>query len=176
MLRRKVVRAPDGTVWTIRRRWIRRPGWRGRSWPWRRKRESDPDRGGRWDLLDLFNFNFDFGDDIAAGILIVLLVAAFVVFMIFFGWPLLLFLFESLLIIPITFVAGIVGRVLFRRPWAIEATAVQATEETEVAWSVAGWRASSRAADQMAAAIRATGDVADDPPLVTPRAHRKSRR
>jgi hypothetical protein len=164
----RTVTAPDGTIWTIRRHWAPKPRWRGRSRPWRPREERDPRRS--WgNFLDFPNF--DFGDDLAGSILVIVGLILLVVFMIFIGWPLLLFLFETLLIIPITFVAGVAGRVLFRRPWTIEATGPRRVE-----WKVVGWRASSRAADRMEKSIAATGGVADEPPDETPRAHRKAAR
>ena len=170
MIRSRSVKAPDGTVWRIRRRWAQRPRWRGRSWPWRRNDEVDG--RGFWSRFLDFNFPWaDFGDDLIGSILVIVGVIVLVVFMIFLGWPLLLFLFESLLIIPITFVAGIAGRVLFRRPWTIEATGPRLVE-----WKVVGWRASSRAADRMERAIVATGVVPDRLPDETPQAHRKAAR
>jgi len=175
MIRSRTVHGPGPTTWTVRRRWASRPRWRGRLRFGRRRFETIEERHASlraeakrerdsrwWDFLDV---PLDFGDDFFAGILIILAVAAFIVFMIFVGWPLLAFLFESLLILPVTFVIGVVARVLFRRPWTIEATTeAWRGEPKRIEWHIAGWRASSEAADRMTAAIRATGGVGDTPP------------
>lgn len=168
MIRSRTVRAPDGTAWTIRRRWAPRPRWRGR----RRERTRDPnaERRGRWlDWLPDIP-NIDFGDELAAGLLIVLGLVIFVVFMIFIGWPLLLFLLETLLIIPVTFVIGVIGRVLFRRPWTLEASGGPGRR---VEWNVVGWRASSQAAERMGWIIAAGNTLPAEAPVLTPRAHRR---
>lgn len=154
MIRSRSVRASDGTAWWIRRRWAPKPRWRG---PFGRH------------LFD--GFDLPFGIDLE-GIGVVIAIALFVVFMIFLGGPLLVFLVETLLIIPVVLVTGILGRVLFRRPWTIEAT----DHRRRVEWKVVGWNASSRAADRMEKAIAATGGVPDAPPDDTPRAHRRAAR
>jgi hypothetical protein len=114
-----------------------------------------------------------FADDgFGAALLAIIALAAFVVFMIFVGGPLLVFLVETLLIIPIAVVAGVLVRMLFRRPWTIEAT----DGSRRVEWKVVGWGASSRAAHRMASEIATGGSPESVPPLDTPRAHRRHAR
>lgn len=100
-----------------------------------------------WDFID---FPFDFGDDFLAGIVVVLAIAAFVVFMIFLGWPLLLLLIETLWGIA-ALVLGALARVLFRRPWSL----VAETEGDKRVWHVRTWRAAKRAERIVLSAVRA---------------------
>jgi hypothetical protein len=53
-------------------------------------------------------------------------------------------------------VAGVVGRVLFRRPWTVDAVDPSGAR---LAWSVVGWRASGGARRFIAERIAATGAV-----------------
>jgi hypothetical protein len=93
--------------------------------------------------------------DIAEGIVVVLVVVALVLFLIFVGIPLLIALGELLLIVVLA-VAGVVGRVLFRRPWTVDAIDPAGTRH---AWSIVGWRASRDARRFIADRIAATGSV-----------------
>jgi hypothetical protein len=169
MIRAKRVRAPDGTVWTIRRRWAPRPRWRRlvRLPKW--TRQASPPKRDRFRWLDALELL-----DLAELAFWLIVIAVVLSFMIFVGIPLIVFLFESLLIVPVGLVAGVIGRVLFRRPWTIEAVRT-ASGERRIAWNVVGWRASSVAADRMASAIRGLGEVASQPGrgYAAPRAHRR---
>jgi hypothetical protein len=113
--------------------------------------------------------------DSVAAVLIVLGLILIVLFMIFVGVPLLIFLIESLLIIPIAVVAGVFGRVFLGRPWTLEAEN-GGPSPRRVVWNVVGWGASERAAAQMAGMIKATGGVPEEPVFGRPRARRRSRR
>jgi hypothetical protein len=67
-----------------------------------------------------------------------------------FGWvllPLLLLALDALVVVLLVVVA-IVGRVVFRRPWRVEA--VQAETGERVTADVVGWRAALRRRDEMA--------------------------
>ena len=66
------------------------------------------------------------------GVVVVVLVAYFVVI------PLLFAVIDALVLVVLV-AAAIVGRVLFRRPWRVEARAADDTVHT---WEVVGWRAS----------------------------------
>lgn len=114
-----------------------------------------------------------FADDgFGPALLAIVALAAFVVFMIFVGGPLLVLLVETLLIVPIVVIVGVLVRIMFRRPWTIEAT----DGSRRVEWKVVGWGASSRAADRMASEIAATGAPERVPSLDSPRAHRRHTR
>jgi hypothetical protein len=121
------------------------------------------------DFLDVVDFDLE-------GILIAIALAAFAALMVFVGVPLLIFLFETLLIIPVIVVAGVLGRVFFRRPWTLEATADPALDwPHRIEWKVVGWGASSRTAAAMAGIIRSTGALPSQPPasIAAPRPHRR---
>jgi hypothetical protein len=47
---------------------------------------------------------------------------------------------------------GIVGRLLFRRPWTIEAVG---SDDTRLTWHAVGWRASAARRDEIATALAA---------------------
>jgi hypothetical protein len=53
-------------------------------------------------------------------------------------------------------VVGVVGRVLFRRPWTVDAIDPAGTR---VAWSIVGWRSSRDTRRFIADRILATGSV-----------------
>lgn len=179
MIRSKTVTASDGNRWTIRRRWAPRPRWRGPVRLWGRRRDGKKKSEAPTTLVDWLEFPFRIladglslaDDGIGAAILVVILFAAFVVFMIFVGVPLLVFLFETLLIIPVLLVVTALVRVLFRRPWTIEGTDGARRFE----WKIVGWRASTGAADRMASQITAHG-LPDIEPPGAPRAHRRHAR
>lgn len=120
-------------------------------------------------------FDLSGGIDSIGALFISIGLILFVVFMIFIGVPLLIFLVESLLIIPVVLVVGVVGRVLFGRPWTLEASRIRPPGDV-VRWNVVGWGASERAAYQMAGMIRATGGVPAGPAPAGPRARRRTRR
>src|SRR3954468_3754746 len=134
MLRRKVT-SPDGRVWKLGRHWM----------PRRR-------RIGRVDLGDLGGVP-DFGgggiglDDlgIVGAIIGAILLAVAVVLLALVLFNVVAIAIE-LMIVIVLFLAGIVGRVVFRRPWTVFA----ATKNVSVTRNVVGWRASRRALDEMA--------------------------
>jgi hypothetical protein len=64
------------------------------------------------------------------------------------GVPLLLAVVDLIVIVLLT-VLAISARVLFRRPWIVEAT----SPTTRATWRVVGWRASGRAVDDAAEAL-----------------------
>jgi hypothetical protein len=135
MLRRKVT-SPDGRVWKLGRRWM----------PRRRKIK-------KVDLSDVGLPDFDGGflDDlgvvgaIIAAILLVIL-AVFVALLLFNVIALTI----ELLLVLVLFVGGLVGRVVFRRPWTIYAQ----TKTASITRGVVGWRASRRELDDLAARVR----------------------
>lgn len=93
--------------------------------------------------------------DIGESIAVFIVVVAVIVFLIFIGVPFLIALGELLLILLLA-VAGVVGRVFFRRPWTVDAVGPDREHTT---WSVVGWRASGAARDFVAEQIRLGGSV-----------------
>jgi hypothetical protein len=121
----------------VRRRWLtfRRPRWRGD------RREHD---GHGWDALDFFD-PFDGPGLIVGLVVLVVLGLVFGVFVL----PLLLFLGELLLLIPLALL-GVVGRLLLRRPWTVQASC----GSTVVRTHVSGWAASRHEMSRLAGEIR----------------------
>ena len=146
MFRRKV-KAPDGRKWTL-----------GRHWLPRRK---------RFKKIDLRDANPDVGfpdiggDDLGIfGVIIAaiagLIVAAFVVLLFFNVFALAL---ELLLVIVIA-LAGIIGRVVFRRPWIVFAKSGDANHQ----WPVVGYFNSRRHIQEIAGQL-ALGTQLEPAPL-----------
>ena len=121
MFRRKVT-GPDGRRWTLGRHWLPRR---------RRFKKADisdvgPDAG----FLDFG------GDDLGIfGIIIAviagLFLAAFVVLLVFNVFALAL----ELLILIVVALAGVIGRVVFRRPWMVFAR----SGDEQLVWPVVGY-------------------------------------
>src|SRR3954470_17553896 len=133
MLRRKVT-SPDGRTWTLGRRWM----------PARRKLGrvdigdiGIPDVSGGLDDLGIV------GTIIAA---ILLAHAGVVIALVLFN---VLAIAIEFLIVLVALVAGVVGRVVFRRPWTVFARWGAAGHYRPVA----GWPAGRRALDEMAARL-----------------------
>lgn len=80
---------------------------------------------------------------------------AVLVFMIFVGGPLLLFLFEQVLLLLLA-IAGALVRSLFRRPWAVEAMPAGDGAAGRT-YDVVGLRAAWRARDAIARTIERSG-------------------
>lgn len=136
------VTAPDGTTWTVGRRWLELPGWRHRG---RRGRD-----GG--DLTYIPDLGVD--DLGVVGVVLALLVLFFVIL----NGVALLIGFAALVVA----VLGVAARVLFGRPWLVEARST----EGALAWRVRGMRDSRRAVRLVARAL-ATGDREYAPPRST---------
>lgn len=116
---------PDGLEWRVSRRWSEgRP-----SWTLRRPRELASES-----LSGLGVPDFP-GVDSAEGLLLVVLAMVLVLLLV----PILFFGVE-LVAVGAVLAAGVVGRVVLRQPWTIEATAVGTERRLE--WQVRGWRKS----------------------------------
>jgi hypothetical protein len=145
MFRRKV-QAPDGEKWTLGRRWLPRRRRLGRA----RMR----DRGdGSW---------LDFGgaDDLGAvGVIIAVIVAVIVtVFLALLLFNVVAIAIELLLVILIA-LAGVIGRVVFRRPWIVTAS----SGGTRLEWPVVGYFNSRAKIEEIA------GQIASGARLEAPR-------
>ena len=142
------VLAPDGRRWVVRRRWAPRTSKRalaGRFGGRRRRGSSDSHW---WDLLDVANI---FGDSPLTGLIVVAIFIVAVLFVIYGVAPLALALLDAVIWL-VLLIAGVVGRVLFRRPWTVEAVADDGAmiEQTAV-----GLSASRRCQQQLAEGVRA---------------------
>lgn len=160
------VTAVDQTRWTVRVVW--EPRWRvlaRRFGGWRDKRRkneidivdgadalgqigSSAGRGGGGGGGD-----FDLGDALWV---IGLILIVFVVAAVFFWWillPLLLLVIDLLAVVLLLIVAT-VGRVLFRRPWTVEAKSASGRIVRE---EVVGWRAALRRRDEIGLELSQTG-------------------
>jgi hypothetical protein len=149
MRRRKLVTAPDGGHWSVRRRWLDRPfpSLRKRFRAGRRENLEDNVIGG---LLNV--------DDISEG-WASLAVAAAVLLIVFVALPL---LGVALELIALIFVlcSGVVGRVIFGRPWTVEAVECGGRNRS-VSFPVKGWRRAGEAATGLAREVAAGGRPED---------------
>jgi hypothetical protein len=121
------VRSPDGRQWRIGRRWLpRRP---------RLGRVDTPDLGGA-DLPD-----FDLGDDLGVlatiGLAIIGVIVAVFLALVLFN---VIAIAIELTLVIVLLVAGLVGRVVFRRPWQV----VARSGDESHSWRVVGWLRSRR--------------------------------
>jgi hypothetical protein len=91
-------------------------------------------------------------DDSIVATLVAAVAVALVVFVL---WPLLGIAFELVLLF-LLLTSGIVGRVLLRRPWIVEAANLDHPERS-TAFGVKGWRRSGEAIEELARAIPAAG-------------------
>ena len=131
MFRRKV-RAPDGQTWTLGRRWL----------PRRR-------RLGRARVRDIGDGSLpDFGADDLGAIAVVIaaviavVVAVFLALMLFNVFAIAI----ELLLLVLVALAGVIGRVVFRRPWIVTAKA----GSTRLEWPVVGYFNSRRRIEEIA--------------------------
>jgi hypothetical protein len=118
------VRGPDGQQWRIGRRWLpRRP---------RLGRVNTPD----FDLPDI-----DLGDDtgIFATIVIAIVGVVVAIFLALVLFNVIAIAIELTLVI-VLLVGGVIGRVVFRRPWQV----VARSGARSFSWRVVGWLRSRR--------------------------------
>jgi hypothetical protein len=143
------VTSPDGERWQVRRRWLDRPlpDLRRR---FRQYREEAKDSDGS---LDAF-WVIDVADSLWVGIAL----AVVVILIVFLLLPLIGVALELILLLALLG-SGIVGRVVLRRPWTVEAANL-GDEMQSAAYAVKGWRRSGRAVDEIATAIQAAGPPA----------------
>lgn len=148
------VRDPHGRQWKVSVRmlpWSLQ--WRG---PLRRSKErpseeSDGEvRAGRWyDWLD-FSESLSFLDDSLGGFVMVIFGIVAVVIAILFVLPAFIFLAE-VLIVALLVVGAIAIRVLFRRPWLVDAVA---DDGTRWSWKVVGYNRSRAVVDELAGLLQ----------------------
>lgn len=165
---RERVAAPDGTSWTVGRKWLPRPPRSVRKvidWLLEpRNSASVPDaprlesRGSDWGgSVDGIGTLLEGGAEGGpAGCLVALLLGLAAVVLIWVVVPVLVFALDLLLVLLIA-AAAVAGRVLFRRPW----TVVARSDARDYEWAVVGWKASGRAIHVIEQAIR-RGTSLDD--------------
>lgn len=138
---------PQSRQWTVRRKWVHRKlRWRGP-----KRTDLDFTRG-----VDLTGFA-DVGDDlpIIGVILTVIALVLIAIVAVMFIIPAVIFLAELLIVVAIVG-AGLAARVLFGRPWTIEAHRDGTDDIYE--WKVNGWRASGDLVRSVADQLRVTGE------------------
>ena len=122
--------------------------WIGRRAP-RLRRIGGGSDDSAWELAHWVPF--DVGD--LADLEAIMLAIIMITLIVFVVVPLLLFGIE-LIILGLVVAAGIIGRVLLRRPWLIRASSLGPPRQ-EMAWKVSGWRRSTDAIDEIASAFAA---------------------
>ena len=147
MGRGQVISSPDGARWRVRRRWLDRPlpslrrRWRKRKEERESEADSAVDIGAGFDLLD--------------GTMIGIAIVGVVLLVVFVLMPLIGIALE-LIVLAVLFGSSLVGRVLFRRPWTVEARNLDEPERS-VAYAVKGYRRAGDAVTELASAIGAAG-------------------
>jgi hypothetical protein len=138
------VTAPDGREWKVGRQWlparvrIRRDGGDG---------YGDGAGGDGDGILDTMGDFFGI-DDAGAGILVGFAVLALTALLFAVVFPVIALSLELIILLAL-FMAGIVGRVVFRRPWHVLAR----TDGVRYRWPVRGWRASGERVQAVADAL-----------------------
>ena len=121
-------------MWSVRRRWL--PHREGKGVVQRFRKHSKPDAADFFDLPDLGG---------GAGLVVALVIGVGLVLLLVFGWPVLL-LGVDLVWLLLVGVLGVIGRIVLRRPWRVEA--VSQTERRS--WFVKGYRAAGQERDDIA--------------------------
>jgi hypothetical protein len=134
--------SPDGDQWQVRRRWLDRPVPRIRRSLGKVNDEVALESG-----LEASSV----GDSIPLAVGIAVAVALLV----FILLPLIGVALEIVLLLMLLS-SGIVGRVLLRRPWTIEAINLVHPQRS-AAFAVKGWQRSTRAIDELVKTIPASG-------------------
>jgi hypothetical protein len=140
-----IATSPDGDRWQVRRRWLNRPVPKIR----RSLRRTNDDLALESGLEVLSVPDFTDSIPLAIG------VAIAVALLVFLLLPLFGVALEIAVLIALLS-SGIVGRVLLRRPWTIEAVNLDRPERS-AAFAVKGWRRSRRAIDELATTIPVSG-------------------
>ena len=147
MARGRTVTSPDGDRWRVRRRWMDRPLPSLRERFRKNKEGREPEADSAMDL--------GLGFDLLSGTMTGTVIIGVVLLLVFVLMPLIGIALE-LLVLALLFGSSLVGRILFRRPWTVEAVKVGDPQE-RVAFAVKGWRQSSQALSELRTAIQAAG-------------------
>lgn len=130
----------------MRRRWLPRLG---RDTVWGRFRRRV--RGTMRRTGDAANADPGCAPDLGEGIGVALLVIVAVTLLVFVGLPVIVAIVD-LVVLLLLLLGGVVARVLFRRPWIVEASA---DDGTRLTWRVVGWRASGERCAEMGRSLEA---------------------
>jgi pilus assembly protein TadC len=135
----RTVTTPAGETWRVRRLWV--PRMRGETlWSRLRRRIRRARRVGEWsDVGEGCVFDVD-------DLIILVALAVVILLLVFLVVPLLLVLLDVLVLL-LLLVLGLGARIVFRRPWVVEATGSGPYRHT---WRVVGWRASGEKVDEIA--------------------------
>lgn len=137
------VQSPDGRVWRVRRRWVPKPPRLRERLSYRRKADT---------LGDLISMpDVGFLDDFIGAIVVTVVFIAIVVILATIIFPFIAFTLE-LVVFAVLFTAGAIGRLVFGRPWRIEAKTIGAPYRTREI-QAKGLRGSREAIDELAAEI-----------------------
>lgn len=141
------VRSPDGRRWKVRRRWVPRLGTERVLAKIRHQVPTDERNGsgGGGDARSWMPFAEI--DVVAIALLVVVLVLVALVVVL----PL-VFALVDLAILVVLAVVGIVGKVVFRRPWVVEAVTDRGKRHE---WRVVGWRRSGERCREIAQSLEA---------------------
>ncbi len=141
----EIVRAPDGSRWRVRRRWLERP-----APDLKRHFEGVDEAAAKGATEGALNSVAD--NPLAAIVGGVLLFLVLIVLLPLLG--------VALEIVALIFVlcSGLAGRLLLGKPWWVEAVPLGGDVEERGVYAVRGWRASREAVPELATAIRATGE------------------
>jgi hypothetical protein len=151
MLRSSIVTSPDGHHWRVGRRWLDRPlpNLRRR---FRTNREKVADEGAWFDGLMIPDFDvLDFDDSPAT--VIAIAIGALLLFLVLL--PLIGIALELIVLLVLLW-SGIVGRVLFGRPWIVVAANLDDPRRS-AAFAVKGWQRSGQAVEDLSRAIAVDG-------------------
>jgi hypothetical protein len=97
-------------------------------------------------------------------IIVILAIIIAVPLFVFVGWPLVLLLGDLLWLVAVGLV-GIIGRVIFRRPWRVEATT---SGGHRYVWNVVGFRRAGQVRDDVRAQLAVGAQVFADEYLPPP--------
>ncbi|HYZ27419.1 MAG TPA: hypothetical protein VE570_00060 [Thermoleophilaceae bacterium] len=143
MARVREVQSPDGRVWRVRRRWLPKTPRLRKRLSTRREGDSFTDLFSIWDVAWL--------DDLVGAVIGVVVFVVIVLVLVTLVFPLIALTLELLLLV-VLFTAGAIGRLVFGRPWRIEATTIGAPRRTREVHAK-GLRGSKEAIDDLAAEI-----------------------
>jgi hypothetical protein len=158
------VTTPEGRAWEVRVAW--QPRWRAlarRFGGWRRKSRAEREwrefggggigggrsrgrGGGGWDIVP------DFDADFFAAVAVIIGLIVFGLLFWFVLLPVLLLFLDAVVVILLLLIA-IPARILFRRPWTVEATSPNAEDPEMQDWfatDVVGWRRALETRDEIA--------------------------
>lgn len=143
----------------MRRRWTPRLGSETLSGRFRRRIKGTVTRGRNiaegGDALDVGCLALD---DLFVGLAVAIVAIAVVLLAIFVVVPLLVAIIDVVLLALLALL-GLVARIVFRRPWTVEA---RADDGTSHRWKVVGWRASQERCDEVAGLLAAGITPPDD--------------